>query len=134
MSLPKVSIITVVYNNKELIQGAIQSVLKQDYSNIEYIVIDGGSSDETVSIIKSYSDRISYFISEKDNGIYDAFNKGIKVTKGQYIGIVNSDDILELVSSKLDVAFISEHENGYQGLADKDTDVITIQIKWTLKK
>ena len=74
---PLVSIITVVYNNNDYIRDAIESVLSQDYSRIEHIVIDGGSTDGTMGIIKEYSDKISVFLSEPDEGIFDALNKGI---------------------------------------------------------
>lgn len=88
----KVSIITVVYNNQDTIKDAIESVLNQTYKNIEYIIIDGASTDRTVEIIKSYEDKIDKFISESDKGIYDAMNKGIKLATGDIIGILNSDD------------------------------------------
>lgn len=88
----KVSIITVCYNSKEFIQHAIDSVLNQTYSNIEYIIIDGNSTDGTVDIIKSYGDKISKFVSEKDKGIYDAMNKGLSYVTGDIVGILNSDD------------------------------------------
>ncbi len=88
----KVSIITVVYNNKDTIKDAIKSVLNQTYKNIEYIIIDGASNDGTVDIIKSYGDNIDKFVSEPDKGIYDAMNKGIKLATGDIIGILNSDD------------------------------------------
>ena len=89
---PKISIITVSFNSARTLKETIESILAQDYTNIEYIIIDGGSSDETINIVKSYSEKISYFISEKDNGIYDAMNKGIKAATGDIIGILNSDD------------------------------------------
>lgn len=88
----KVSIITVVYNGAKTIEQTIQSVLNQTYKNIEYIIIDGQSTDGTVEIIKKYIDSINYFVSEKDNGIYDAMNKGICIANGDIIGIINSDD------------------------------------------
>ena len=88
----RVSIITVVYNNRNTIKDAVESVLNQTYKNIEYIIVDGASTDGTVEIIKSYGDSIDKFISEKDNGIYDAMNKGIKLASGDIIGILNSDD------------------------------------------
>jgi glycosyltransferase involved in cell wall biosynthesis len=88
----KISIITVVWNNKDTIKDAIESVLNQTYKDIEYIVIDGASSDGTVEIIKSYEDRIDKFVSEPDNGIYDAMNKGLNIATGEVIGILNSDD------------------------------------------
>lgn len=87
-----VSIITVVYNNARYVRDAIESVLSQDYSNIEYLVIDGGSTDGTVDIIKEYQDRISFFITEPDNGIYDALNKGVVLSTGDVIGVLHSDD------------------------------------------
>lgn len=104
----KISIITVVFNNKDFIEGAIKSVLSQTHKDIEYIIVDGGSTDGTVGIIKKYSDKLAKFISEKDNGIYDAMNKGLKVATGDIIGILNSDDfyaegkILEVVADKME--------------------------------
>ena len=89
----KISIITIVYNNSECIEDCINSVLKQTYPNVEYIIIDGGSKDNTVEIINKYKDKISYFISEKDNGLYDALNKGIEAATGDIIGILHSDDL-----------------------------------------
>ncbi|MEA3491676.1 MAG: glycosyltransferase family 2 protein [Campylobacterota bacterium] len=88
----KVSIITVVYNNKDTILDAIDSVLNQNYDDIEYIIIDGNSTDGTIDIIKSYGNKISQFISEPDSGIYDAMNKGIRLATGDVVGILNSDD------------------------------------------
>ena len=89
----KISIITVVYNNCETIQNAIESVIDQSYQNIEYIIIDGGSNDGTLDIIYKYQDKITHLISEADNGIYDAMNKGINLATGDLIGILNSDDL-----------------------------------------
>ena len=89
----KVSIITVAYNSQSTIEETIQSVLSQDYSAIEYIVIDGGSSDGTVDLIKKYQANIDYFVSEPDQGIYDAMNKGVDAATGELIGILNSDDV-----------------------------------------
>lgn len=91
---PLISIITVVYNGEKTIEETIKSILVQTYKNIEYIIIDGASSDNTVKIIKKYQDKISYWVSEKDGGIYDAMNKGIMVSHGEIIGIVNADDTL----------------------------------------
>jgi glycosyltransferase involved in cell wall biosynthesis len=90
-----VSIITVTYNSEKYLEKTIQSVVGQTYSDIEYIIIDGASKDNTVEIIKKYEKEIDYWISEPDNGIYDAMNKGIKAAKGDIIGIINSDDWLE---------------------------------------
>ncbi len=88
----KISIITVVWNNKETIKYAINSILNQTYKNIEYIIVDGASTDGTIEIVKSYGDKITKFISERDNGLYDAMNKGIALATGEIIGILNSDD------------------------------------------
>jgi glycosyltransferase involved in cell wall biosynthesis len=88
----RVSIITVVYNGQSTIKDTIKSVLSQDYSDIEHIIIDGASTDRTVEIIQAYGDKISKFVSEPDRGIYDAMNKGIKLASGEIIGILNSDD------------------------------------------
>ncbi len=92
---PLVSIITVVYNGAKTLEQTIQSVISQTYKNIEYIVIDGGSSDGTLDIIKKYEDRITYWVSGPDSGIYDAMNKGIRKSHGEIIGIINSDDYYE---------------------------------------
>ena len=91
----KISIITVVYNNEKTIKDAMQSVLGQSYRDIEYVIIDGGSRDNTVNFINEYKEKLGYFISEKDNGLYDAMNKGIKACTGNVIGILNSDDLYE---------------------------------------
>lgn len=88
----KISIITVVYNGIKEIEQTILSVLSQDYNKVEYIVIDGGSNDGTVEVIKKYSDSIDYWISEKDYGFYDALNKGIIKATGSWIGILNCGD------------------------------------------
>ena len=88
----KVSIITVSLNSENTIAQTIESILSQTYNDIEYIIIDGNSSDGTVEIIKTYRDKIFKFISEPDNGIYDAMNKGIAQATGDIVGILNSDD------------------------------------------
>lgn len=88
----KISIITVVWNNKDTIKNAIDSVLEQTYKNIEYIVVDGASTDCTVEVVQSYGDKISKFVSEPDRGLYDAMNKGIALATGDVVGILNSDD------------------------------------------
>ncbi len=90
----KISIITVSYNSEKTISDTLESVKNQNYSNIEHIIIDGESKDSTLQILKSYP-HISKIISEKDEGIYDAMNKGIKKASGDIIGILNSDDIFE---------------------------------------
>tara|TARA_B100002019_G_scaffold137251_1_gene118263 strand:+ start:30808 stop:31572 length:765 start_codon:yes stop_codon:yes gene_type:complete len=91
-SLVKVSIITVSLNSEHTIRQCIDSVLNQTYKNIEYIIIDGMSSDKTIKIIDSYRSKLYKFVSEKDEGLYDAMNKGIKLATGDIVGILNSDD------------------------------------------
>jgi glycosyltransferase involved in cell wall biosynthesis len=88
----KVSVITVVYNNAGTIASAIASVLSQNYLNKEYIIIDGGSTDGTLELIRSYGNQIDQLISEPDGGIYDAMNKGISIASGEVIAFLNSDD------------------------------------------
>jgi glycosyltransferase involved in cell wall biosynthesis len=88
----KISLITVVYNAHNSIKRCIESVLAQNYTNVEYIIIDGGSTDGTLQIIEQYKPYITIFLSETDKGIYDAMNKGIKLATGDIIGTLNSDD------------------------------------------
>lgn len=92
-SFPKISIVTPSYNQAEFLEKTILSVLNQNYPNLEFIIIDGGSCDESVNIIKKYNKYISYWISEKDNGQANAINKGIEIASGEIIGWQNSDDI-----------------------------------------
>ena len=92
---PLITIITVVYNGARHLEQAIQSVVSQDYDNIEYIIIDGGSTDGTLDIIRRYGDHIAYWVSTPDNGIYDAMNKGLEKATGDFIGILNADDWYE---------------------------------------
>lgn len=89
----KISIITVCYNSAATIEKTILSVAGQSYKNIEYLIIDGKSKDNTVEIIKKYEDKITKWISESDRGLYDAMNKGIAMATGDLIGILNSDDV-----------------------------------------
>ena len=88
----KVSIITSCYNRVATIRSAIESVLAQDYNDIEFIVVDGSSTDGSLDIIREYADRISIIISEPDHGMYEAINKGIRVATGEIIGLLHSDD------------------------------------------
>jgi glycosyltransferase involved in cell wall biosynthesis len=88
----KISIITVTYNSAQTLEQTILSVLSQNYSNLEYIIVDGKSTDDTLAIIEKYRDKISHFISEKDDGLYYAINKGINLATGGIIGILHADD------------------------------------------
>lgn len=90
----KVSIITTCYNRKATIQGAIESVLAQDYPDIEYIIVDGLSNDGSIDIINQYQGKVAKIVSERDHGMYEAINKGIRLATGDIIGLVHSDDFL----------------------------------------
>ena len=102
---PLLTIITVVKNGANTIEKCIKSVIDQKDVNIEHIIIDGGSSDSTVSILKKYSKNIEYWISEKDEGIYDGMNKGLQLALGDYIGILNSDDFYKKDSLKIIIKY-----------------------------
>jgi glycosyltransferase involved in cell wall biosynthesis len=126
----KVSLITVCYNSAKTIRDTIESVITQDYSDIEYIIIDGNSKDKTLDIIKEYRENISYFSSENDRGLWDAMNKGIAVATGDFIGFINSDDFYakESVISEM-VSLVSSDEfdavHAYIDIVDKDnTDTV----------
>ena len=108
---PKFSLITVVLNNKELLEKTIESVLNQNFKNFEYIIIDGGSNDGTLEILKKYNNKIDYWLSERDNGIYDAFNKGMELSKGDYLGIINSDDTYRSNALNIISKYINKNEN-----------------------
>ena len=112
---PKVTIITVSLNAEKCIEKTILSVINQDYSNIEYIIIDGKSKDRTIEIIKKYEGKIKIWLSETDSGIYDAINKGIKLSKGDWINVMNAGDTF--VSSQT-VSLVMSSVN-------KNTDLIT---------
>ena len=122
---PKFSLITVVLNNKELLEKTIESVLNQNFKNFEYIIIDGGSNDGTLEILKKYNNKIDYWLSERDNGIYDAFNKGMELSKGEYLGIINSDDTYR--SNALDI--ISKYTNKNENI---DFIFGSVQKRWGL--
>ena len=109
-----VSIITVAYNSEKCIRKAIESVLNQTYPHIEYTIVDGLSKDNTVAVAKEYEEKFQEkgytyrIVSEKDNGIYDAMNKGIRMATGELIGMINSDDWYEPIAVETAV-FISEY-------------------------
>lgn len=95
MTLPVISIITIVFNGEKHLEQTIRSVLDQNYASIQYIIIDGGSTDNSLSIIKKYEKDLYFWVSEKDKGISDAFNKGIARATGEIVGIINADDWYE---------------------------------------
>lgn len=97
--IPEFSIVTVCFNSEKTISKTIESILEQKFKDYEYIIVDGASKDNTMDIVKSYESKFEgrlKYISEPDKGIYDAFNKGIRISKGKYVWIVNSDDYIEL--------------------------------------
>lgn len=94
-ALPLISIVTVVFNSAKTIRATIESIVPQLCEDVEYIIIDGGSSDGTIDIIREYENWLSYWISEPDRGIYDAWNKGIDASRGDFISFVGADDVLE---------------------------------------
>ncbi len=100
----KLSIITVCYNAEQTIEDTIKSVINQNLQDIEYIIIDGGSTDSTLSIIQNYAESISQIVSEQDNGLYDAINKGIKLASGDVVGLIHADDIYIDANSLREVA------------------------------
>lgn len=114
---PLISIITVVYNGEKYLQQTINSVHNQSYKNIEYIIIDGGSIDNTLNLIKKNEFKISKWVSEPDKGLYDAMNKGIKLAKGKLIGIINSDDWYEkdAVQNIVNEYLLYPHKNIFHG-------------------
>ena len=91
---PLITIITVVFNGEKYLEETIQSVINQTYDNVEYIIIDGNSTDGTVKIIEKYEDRIDYWVSKSDSGVYDAMNKGVELSKGKWLNLMNCGDIL----------------------------------------
>jgi glycosyltransferase involved in cell wall biosynthesis len=107
----KVSIITVSFNSVKTISDTIRSVLAQTYPDIEYIIIDGASTDGTIELVRSFGEKISIFKSEPDKGIYDAINQGIKLASGNIVGILNSDDFLydDYVIEKVSASFVENH-------------------------
>ncbi len=122
---PLVSIITICRNSEKTISKTIESVKNQTYKNIEYIIIDGKSEDRTIDIIHRYKDNISKIVSEKDNGIYDAFNKGLNLYKGDIIGFVNSDDIL--LPNAIEI--LVDYYNRYK---DKDFFFGSVKKHWAI--
>ena len=130
----KITVVTVCFNAVDSIEETMLSVLNQTYKNIEYIIIDGGSTDGTVDIIKKYSDKLAYWISEHDKGIYDAMNKGIEVATGNYIIFINIGDKLlyipvEILRSQLN----SRNAGVCGGIIDENNKVFCPQFNWLMK-
>ena len=107
---PKITVVTVVFNDVKNLEKTMLSVLNQTYTNIEYIVIDGGSNDGTIEIIKKYTDRLGFWVSEKDKGMFDAMNKGASHATGEWIQILHSGDYL-MSNTIIEELFSKEHSN-----------------------
>ena len=129
MNNPKISVVTVVYNSAALIENTVKSIINQSYSHIEYIVVDGGSTDGTIDILNRYKKNISTLISEPDRGIYDAMNKGISLASGDFVVFINSGDkfsspdILEKIFSNPDAAQ-ADVIYGDTDITDSDGNII----------
>lgn len=134
----KVSLITVVYNGEKYIEDCVKSVICQTYKDIEYIVIDGGSTNSTLSILEKYKQNINCFISEKDKGMYDALNKGINKATGDIIGILNADDMLAAddVILKIVTCFKNNNSDAVYGNLNyiNPEDANQIIRKWVSKQ
>lgn len=101
---PKFSIITVTYNAEKVLEDTIQSIVTQSYKNVEYIIVDGGSTDGTLAIVNKYREHIHTVVSEPDKGLYDAMNKGIKLATGDYLCFLNAGDGLHEDDTLLQIA------------------------------
>ncbi len=123
LNIPKITIITVCKNSAQTIEETIKSVINQKYENLEYIIIDGSSNDDTLQIVEKYKEKVTKIISEPDKGIYDAFNKGLKFSTGDLIGFVNSDDILTENALKILLDY-------YQRYPDKDFFFGSVKKHW----
>jgi glycosyltransferase involved in cell wall biosynthesis len=137
MTEPLISVITVVFNNKDHIEKTILSIAAQTFKNYEHIIIDGASTDGTLDIINKYKSRLGYFISEPDKGIYDAMNKGIKAAKGKYLWFMNSGDLIE--SPETMQAIFSEEQDAdvYYGetlLMDESGKIIGTRSEKSTRK
>ncbi|MDZ4751501.1 MAG: glycosyltransferase family 2 protein [Flavobacteriales bacterium] len=130
----KISVITVSYNSGSTIGDTIRSVVSQKYDDVEYLIVDGASKDNTSEIVKSFGSGVTFFLSEKDKGIYDAMNKGVSLAKGEVIGILNSDDFYSDENVLNDVMNLFEETGADALYADLDyvdqLDTSRIVRKW----
>ena len=125
----KISVITITYNSERTLEDTIKSVISQDYDNLEYLIIDGGSKDHTLDIVQKYRDKIAVVVSEPDNGISDAFNKGIRLASGEVIGIINSDDLLLPGALKAVAKAYEESVDVYRGRTIRWNDVTDVKTR-----
>lgn len=127
---PLVSIVTVVLNGQKYIEKTIESVLSQTYNHTEYIIIDGGSDDGTLEVIRKYDDKISYWVSEPDNGLFDAMNKAIDVATGDYLWFLNAGDIIYSDHTLFDIFRSKRDADVYYGqtlIIDKEDKIIGLR-------
>jgi glycosyltransferase involved in cell wall biosynthesis len=120
---PLITVVTVVFNGEKYIERTIRSIIGQTYPNIEYVIIDGGSTDGTINIIKKYDASIDYWISESDFGIYDAMNKALKIASGEWINFMNAGDVF-FASNTLDLVFAADAEMGEEVIIYGDVNII----------
>ncbi|SEO24254.1 Glycosyl transferase family 2 [Mucilaginibacter gossypiicola] len=132
----KISVVTIIYNTKDTIKRCIESVISQDYNNIEYIIIDGGSTDGSLQIINQYKSHIQVLVSEPDQGIYDAMNKGIRLATGEIVGTLNADDFFadQGVISEVAQAFSDNVADIIYGNLDYINSANKIIRKWKSHK
>ncbi|MFM2429986.1 MAG: hypothetical protein RLZZ511_1199 [Cyanobacteriota bacterium] len=129
----KVSIVTSTYNSDSTVQDTIESVLAQDYPDVEYIIVDGASRDRTIEIVQSYGNKISKFISEPDQGMYDAMNKGITMSTGDVVGILNSDDFYTdetIISQVVQALEVSQADAVFGDLVYVNTDNLNKIVRY----
>ena len=112
MSQPKITIVTPSFNQGQYLESTICSILNQNYSNLEYIIIDGGSTDNSINIIKKYEKYIKYWVSEKDGGQSEAINKGLRMSKGEIVTWINSDDLLQTKILQKIPSFFQDNNTG----------------------
>lgn len=132
MDYPKISIVTPVYNQVDYLERTIKSVVSQNYPNLEYIIVDGGSTDGTIDIIKKYESYLSYWVSEPDSGMYEAIQKGFDKTTGEIMGWLNADDVF-LYNSLFAIAKVFQHYPNYNWITSHhvfiDENDVLIYVK-----
>lgn len=130
-----ISVITVVKNGSKFLEESILSLKNQDYKNYEHIIVDGGSSDDTLKIIKKYENDIDYWCSEKDDGLYFGFNKGLLLARGNYVGFMNSDDVLTKSSLTILNHYINKNADAdfFFGAVKKHWGVLYGYKPWKIK-
>ncbi|WP_443938139.1 glycosyltransferase family 2 protein [Pedobacter sp. MW01-1-1] len=133
----KITLITVVFNGEKYLEDCILSVLNQTYKNLEYIIVDGGSTDDTLKIIGKYKDQIQMVISEKDKGLYDALNKGISMATGEVVGMLHADDLFADMDVVAEVVRVFENHETDAVYGDLNyIHPLTLKVirKWTSKQ